>query len=104
MGDRRHGLPFNVNDTSNATFTAIAAVSSKALRVQKFGVSIETADTITIKNDTTTIWGPLYLGATANGFLDIDPNLLKTSPGNALKITKGTASTKVTVYGIYNED
>lgn len=95
---------FNQNDTSNATFAAIDVDAGEVVHVFKFGVSLETADTITVKCNTTTKVGPLYFGATSglvDNLLDVD---FTCAAGEDLNITKGSAGTKVTSFGVWRQE
>lgn len=98
------GLPFNTNDTANATFTAKAGVTGKYLNFTHLVISTATADSISVLNGNTLVFGPLYLGQ--NGGLDlvVTPNELKLGQGEDLKITKGNSATPVTVCGFYTEE
>lgn len=96
--------PFNVNDTENATFAAVPAVTGKDLDIRHLVISLDTADNITIKAGDTTVFGPIYLAAKSGHDFVIHPNRLKLPAGSALNITKGTATTPVTAFGFMIEE
>lgn len=94
----------NVNDTSNATFDVVAAVTGKIVRLHDLLISVETADTVTVKCGSNTKIGPIYLGATSGLSKMFYPLRIKCAASEALKITKGTASTKVTALAAYTQE
>ena len=94
-------ITFNVNDTSNATVTVLTNNSAQDLFIRKIGFSILTADNITFVNNGTTVWGPIYTGATGGFTEDLDRYPWKLLPGKSLTVTKQTAGTNMTVFGEY---
>lgn len=95
------GQSFNVNDASNASFNTLAAVPGYRHEILELGISIETADDITVKAGSTVLLGPLYLGDRSgiiNDYKDVD---FIGGVGEAITVEKGNASTAVTVFGKY---
>lgn len=96
---------FNVNDTSNATFEVLAAVTGRRHVIRQILISVGSDDTITVKRGSTTIAGPIYLAANSGISPLIQyPLVLKTGQAEALNITKGSSSTEVTAFGFHEED
>jgi len=94
-------VPFNINDSSNASITAIAADSARHLEVRKLFISINTTDTITIYWGSRLVWGPFYLTAGSGLAVDFDDYTFRGFMGEALIIEKGSATTPITVCGLY---
>lgn len=98
---------FNANDTSNATFTGVAAVTAKYINIDRLEINVGTdgPDTITLKCGDNTKLGPYYFAANS-GLAIITlafsrQPLVRCGAGEAFTVTKGTAATDVTVSGNY---
>lgn len=92
-------LMTNINDTSNGTFTVVSSSGSTVIRPYKIIVTANNYDTFTLKYSGTTFLGPMY----GSFVLDLFPLTFPSGAGNNLTLTKGSASTPVTVTVIYTQ-
>lgn len=99
-----HANTANVNDTTNASFTLVAAVANRKTKLHKLVLSLAAADTITVKSGSTTLLGPLYLGANSGMVYDLFPFHFLGGTNEALTIEKGAAATDVTAQAFYTQD
>ncbi len=90
---------FNQNDSTNASFDALAAAAGVAHDILELGISVKTADDITVKCGSTVIIGALHFGDNSGVVQDFSKTDFSCDVNEALVITKGIATTDVTVWG-----
>lgn len=94
-------------DTGSTTCTVISNSSTQSISIAQMILSVSTGDNLTLKCGSTTMIGPLYLGATSGLTQDFKLQNRAYSevcaPGNNVTVTKGTASTPLTVWMDYDQ-
>lgn len=99
-------VPFNANDTSNASFAGVSAVTGYKISSDDIVINVGTdgPDTVTVKCGSTTKLGPYYLAANSGVHLfktNGEP-VVKCAVSEALNFVKGVAGSDVTVSGDYS--
>lgn len=88
--------------TGSTDCTLQSASSTDGVRVKYLLVSVETADNLTFKCGSSTAIGPLYFAANS-GVVDALAGRVYCGKSEAFSVTKGTASTPLTIWFEYDQ-
>lgn len=93
----------HVNDNTNATVTAIAAVTGKTTRVYQQNIIVSKACTVTMKSGSTDL-GEWDLQANEGIDFNYHPHYIPCGTGEALTYTKSDATAKLSMQIWYSQE
>jgi len=85
------------NDSANATVTVVPASSGVIYTILGVLMSVSSADNLTLKCGTRQVMSSIYLGANSGFSSQFVPLYIRCNAGEAVNVTKGTATTPVGV-------
>jgi hypothetical protein len=101
----QNALIANINNTTTTNITVVSAQTNKQIRLYGLLLSTATADTLTVKCGSRNQLGPIYLGATSGvSFMPFYPIRVQCNSNEALIISKGIATTPVSITAVYSQD
>ncbi len=98
MDETLHITAFtHVDDSTNATVSLVTGVTGRYIVLEKYTLSLSTADNVYLECATTAITSKKYLAANSGLSEDLYPYYIVCPSGDSLQLVKGTSTTPVGV-------